>query len=116
MQLQRAKAQQTKLANRGRQAHNIYGGQRTPQFCVFICRSPSKTKKVKSFKFSTKAKDKRDKSREKEKDGDKKKDRDKKSEKKVDKEKVKGDKTKKFKLSFDESADIGGNRKATQTN
>lgn len=66
--------------------------------CLF--RSPSKSKKSKSFKFTTKSKDKRDKCREKH-VIEKKKDRDKKVEKKTEK-------GKKLKQCVGESVDIAG--------
>lgn len=67
-----------------------------------ICRSPSKSKKTKSFKFTTKSKEKREKSRDKE-ISDKKKDRDKKIDKKCEKEKGK-----KVKQNVEETVDIAG--------
>lgn len=75
-------------------------------FDCFDCRSPSKNKKTKPFKFASKSKEKREKSREKEKDGtDKKKDKEKKNEKKTDKDKSKTEK-KERKFKHDEYSSI----------
>lgn len=99
MQLQKAKALQMKIiANPGRFSL-IFN-----KFVYLPCykSSPSKSKKTKSFKFTTKSKEKREKSREKE-NIEKKKDRDKKTDKKQEKEK-----SKKIKQATEEYIDIAG--------
>lgn len=82
------------------------------KFIFISCRSPSKTKKTKSFKFTSKTKDKREKKVEKEKDGDKKREKEKEKDKKGErsKEKSKCDKKdRKIKQSHEEKNNIDGN-------
>lgn len=78
---------------------------------IYVCfRSPSKAKKTKSFKFSTKNKEKREKNRDKEKDGDKKREKDnRKTERSKEKSKDKFDKKdRKVKQVNDEKNNIEG--------